>query len=296
VDITVTHFRHYTGTKVSLWTEAGVVLASQPVSSTPGTWLETPLDSPVRLTAGATYVVAYYTGGAQYYLRSESDTDFTDVTLLSGRYQSGDQFPDLDPQTVGWAVDLRYTVGNVSVPVSIAPTNIGNFVNGEWSGAITILTAASNVILLATGSTGVSGASAPFDVLEAVDTDGDGMWDSWETRYNLNPDDASDAGQDADADGHSNYFEFLAGTNPNDPQSVTRIVRIDTGSSVRVTVQGARGKTYLLERQDPATETWSTVLVFHIGSSILTEDTVEVQDPVPPSGSTQLYRVEVVPR
>lgn len=296
VDITVTHFRHYTGTKVSLWTEAGVVLASQPVSSTPGTWLETPLDSPVRLTAGATYVVAYYTGGAQYYFRTEPDTDFTDVTLLSGRYQNGDQFPDLDPETPGWAVDLRYTVGNISVPVAIAPTNTAYFANGEWSGAITIRATATNVTLQATDTGGRSGFSAPFDVLEAVDTDGDGMWDSWETQYNLKPDDASDAGQDADSDGHSNYHEFLAGTDPTAPLSVTRILRIGATNGVQFTVQGAHGRTYLLERQDPATEAWTTVLLFRIGPSILARDTVEVLDPVPPTRPTHFYRIQVVPR
>ena len=419
VDITVTHFRHYTGTRVSLWTDAGAVLASRTVASSPGTWLETPLDSPVRLTAGATYVVAYYSGAGPHYSRGGSETDFADVTLLSGRYQTGEQFPDLDPQSFGWAVDLRYTVGDISVPVGISPTNSGNFVNGEWSGPITILNAATNVILRATDSGGRTGLSASFDVLDVAesdvwvefrdfptaileggnqlyavlvhnrgpgtatevtltnllpdsflilsalasqgtvatnaprvtanlgtlpggasatisvvirpevagvytnrasaasgsldpapgnnfalapfvvyrDADGDGMWDNWETQYNLNPGDASDAAQDADGDGHSNYEEFLAGTDPNDSRSITRVVRIDAGvGGVRITVQGARGRTYLLERQDPATEAWSTVLLFRIGASLFAPETVEVQDPSPATGLTHLYRIQVVPR
>lgn len=50
------------------------------------------------------------------------------------------------------------------------------------------------------------------------DSDGDGMHDSWELTYGLNPtvDDASD---DLDADTFSNYTEYEAGTNPNDDTS-----------------------------------------------------------------------------
>jgi hypothetical protein len=107
----------------------------------------------------------------------------------------------------------------------------------------------------------------------------------------LSPDDASDAGQDGDSDGHSNYHEFLAGTNPNDPLSVTRILRIAATNGVQLTVQGARGRPHLLERQDPTTEAWTTVLTFSIE-----DDPVEVPDPIAPTGPTHFYRIRVVPR
>jgi len=417
-DITVTHFRHYVGTKVSLWTEGGDLLAGEIVNSTPGAWSETPLTTPVKLTAGAAYVVAYYTGGNSYYFRNEPDSDFTDVTLLSGRYQVGDNFPDLDPQTVGWAVDIGYVVGNAFVPVSITPTNSGNFVGGQWSGNITIGEAATNVTLQAVEAGGRSGASAAFDVIEATeadvwvefsntpnavaegsnatctitvhnrgpatargvtltnllpesltfvsavpsqgtvsaagssvvaglgeiaarssatilltfrpetqgsctnraiatasgtdpapgnnrasrsitvyrDTDGDGMWDSWETRYQLKPDDASDADEDADRDGHSNWQEFMSGTDPNNAASITRIVRLNTTTlGTRVTVQGGRGKTYRLERQIPPAENWTPVLTFRIGSSPRASETMDVFDAAPPPDSTRLYRLQLVP-
>ena len=54
---------------------------------------------------------------------------------------------------------------------------------------------------------------------EAWDSDGDGMDDSWEESYNLNPDDASDNDDDPDNDNLNNLQEYQNGTNPNQADS-----------------------------------------------------------------------------
>jgi len=46
------------------------------------------------------------------------------------------------------------------------------------------------------------------------DNDGDGMHNSWETTYGLNPEDSTDALLDTDGDGVSNYQEYLDRTDP----------------------------------------------------------------------------------
>jgi hypothetical protein len=46
------------------------------------------------------------------------------------------------------------------------------------------------------------------------DSDGDGMPDEWESRYELDPKDASDGSQDKDGDGYTNVEEYLNGTDP----------------------------------------------------------------------------------
>ena len=47
-----------------------------------------------------------------------------------------------------------------------------------------------------------------------TDSDGDGMPDSWETKYGLNPNDKKDAYLDKDNDGLTNFEEYQAGTDP----------------------------------------------------------------------------------
>jgi uncharacterized repeat protein (TIGR01451 family) len=48
-----------------------------------------------------------------------------------------------------------------------------------------------------------------------LDSDGDGMPDSWEQRFGLNPHDPSDAAADLDSDGVSNLSEYQACTHPS---------------------------------------------------------------------------------
>ncbi len=61
-----------------------------------------------------------------------------------------------------------------------------------------------------------------------VDTDKDGMPDTWEVDYGFNPNDASDGAKDFDKDGATNAQEFAAGTNPVD---VTKPVLVSAATS-----------------------------------------------------------------
>ena len=55
----------------------------------------------------------------------------------------------------------------------------------------------------------------PLNGLYSLDSDSDGMPDAWETKYGLDPSDATDAMSDQDNDGVTALDEFLAGTIPS---------------------------------------------------------------------------------
>jgi len=89
-----------------------------------------------------------------------------------------------------------------------------------------------------------------------ADRDNDGMPDSWELQYGLDPDNPNDATQDRDHDGMINRDEYLAGTDPNNAASALDLAVI---SSAPVTLEfnAAANKSYTIEfRNDLTFGTW----------------------------------------
>lgn len=93
--------------------------------------------------------------------------------------------------------------------------------------------------------------STSFAVNLWIDSDGDGMPDSFEGEYAfLSSTNAADALIDYDGDGLSNLAEYLAGTSLTDPLSYLRMTSIGEGgrNGVRVAWGSASNKLYTLER------------------------------------------------
>jgi uncharacterized repeat protein (TIGR01451 family) len=164
-NLTVTHVRHYSGTKASIWTDAGALLAEKTVSGPEGAWTETALDAPVVLSAGTVYRVGIYNGSQRFYYSQTGPDTFSHGTLGEGYVGLGDEFPTNSTGLLRhFGVDLRFLAPAPPLALSLWPSQTTPFVNGVWAGELTISQTATNVQLVAEAGQ-ASDASTPFDVL-----------------------------------------------------------------------------------------------------------------------------------
>ena len=164
VDITVTHIRHYCGIKVSLWTDTGTLLMSKALVSNPGVWVETPLDSPVTLSAGACYRVGLYASNEYSYHGTTGSSDFPDGTINQAYYAYGDVFPAQTSSDRWPMVDLTYRVNGIVGSFPVSPSRSGYFVGGVATVSVSVLQLMTNMWLTAVDSDGHSGDSDEFAV------------------------------------------------------------------------------------------------------------------------------------
>ncbi|HXG46339.1 MAG TPA: lamin tail domain-containing protein [Methylomirabilota bacterium] len=82
------------------------------------------------------------------------------------------------------------------------------------------------------------------------DRDGDGIPDTAETALGLNPDNPGDALVDTDGDTLTNKEEYVAGTDPQDPQSYLKVDHIGGGASASITFSAVAGRTYTVQFSD----------------------------------------------
>lgn len=164
-NMTVTHARHYFGTKVSIWTDSGTLLASVPVSGSSGVWSNTAFAAPVKLTAGTRYRVGVYTGGQTYAWAANTFP----MTLAAGVisqscYSGSDSVPTNAASRGLYLLDLRYFAGEPAV-FDVAPSVANGMTNGIWTGYVSVPICGTNLELQADDGQGHVGLSAPFNAI-----------------------------------------------------------------------------------------------------------------------------------
>ncbi len=126
-----------------------------------------------------------------------------------------------------------------------------------------------------------------------TDSDGDGLPDTWENQFGLDPRNPADALGDLDGDGLSNRDEFLAGTRPNDPGSGLWLTATLTPNGVRLRIPAVAGRTYtLLYRDSLSSGTWVRLMD---AGPLPADGPVEFEDPAVPSPTGQRFYLLVTP-
>ena len=121
-----------------------------------------------------------------------------------------------------------------------------------------------------------------------TDTDSDGIQDWWESLY-FGTNTAAVASQDSDGDGMTNLQEYLAGTDPNDPNSKfsVSIATSISGPGYTLTFTAMPYKSYTIQYKDTLTATsWTTLQSY---SATPVQQTISYTDPA--GTSMRFYRI-----
>lgn len=105
--------------------------------------------------------------------------------------------------------------------------------------------------------------------VNVLDSDGDGMPDTWEEEHELDPELAADANEDPDLDGAGNLQEYLAGTDPGEAASVFAFTNVAyEGGALRLRFHAAQSRAYSLQVRDSLSSGgWQTVTNLPAGST-----------------------------
>ena len=288
-DISVTAVRHISGTIIKIWTEDGAEISSTSVASTPGTWVETPLDTPVALQAGTRYLVSFYTGGGALYFVSTAPTTFPNGTIDGAYFTTGNGFPD---QSVGGPlllVDLRYEIIR-SREISVAPTNTTPFTDGVWTGEVTVPDLATNLLLEADDGQGHTGRSNPLAIVapsgSIIPQVGPPFTPAGPNRGEIDRNDTAEVVPGSGATSTGTGLRRASNLN------TLRIDGIDqTGGWLRIRFTGFPGRHYQLERMTPSGNSgWAPVTDVWVER----EPSVQITLPCPGNVNACFFRLRLL--
>ena len=121
-----------------------------------------------------------------------------------------------------------------------------------------------------------------------VDTDGDGLGDGWEIRYFGNL--AQGPNDDPDHDGATNLQEFIAQTDPTNPNSVLQLaLMMESNGTTNLRWATVASVKYQIQSNDNlAVQNWQNVGVVQVGNG------AEAILPIDSTSSSQFFRLSIV--
>jgi hypothetical protein len=234
-------------------------------------------------TNGAAQITGANADGVQIATSSiNSIDDFTPPTITSTyfghniipRQTFGDGLITSSSSAEG-ALDIYRILHTATDADLTAGASSGNAVvgAGQFIGTLTI-DASGNLKIVAVGGAAI------------IDTDNDGLTDTWETTYFGNL--SQTATDDFDADGTDNLTEFRLNLIPNSGSSRFAATRSAAGT---LTWPSVTGVNFRVERSTTlAANSWQQV-----GNTVAgTAGTATLLDPAPPAGSA-FYRIALLP-
>jgi hypothetical protein len=163
--------------------------------------------------------------------------------------------------------------------------------SNSTSSAFTIVNAgindATNYTVVVTNVAGQAPVSQPAFLSLLVDSDMDGLPDSWETnQFGFNPNDPSDGAADTDGDGMSNAAEYQAGTDFQDTNSFLKVTLLSTGPAL-IQFQAVSNRAYTVQYTDGLSPAlWRRL------ADVLVRTNTRIETVIDPDGSSRrFYRV-----
>lgn len=132
-----------------------------------------------------------------------------------------DEAPDVQSYLISWGV----AAGQYGTPLEIVPAQGDAELGGDGKYHIRLSgLAAQQTYYVSARAVDADGLQSPpcpeVAATTYSDGDGDGISDSWEAAYGLNPDSAPDAALDGDGDGFTSLQEYSGGSDPTDSSSL----------------------------------------------------------------------------
>jgi len=234
-------------------------------------------DSGFRESALATVTVTVNDGGPCAYMLSTNLEFFDELSHLgSVQVTTGPDCPWTAASQTYWLTVLSYGGPGSGALRYTVQRNTNSF-----DRAGTLLIAGKTVTVLQDGT--------------APDVNGDGLTDSWQMFYFMSAESPNAAPDlDYDLDGATNLEEYLAGTDPTDPDSVLRVTSFDvvrTEQTFRLAFPSVAQHSYQIQRtSDLRKPEWKgfTNAVDGTGAAL------PLSGPLGANASNMFYRVQLV--